>query len=438
MTFDEAVAFVDSRIYYGIRPGTERVAALVDVLGNPERSYPVVHVSGTNGKYSVVAITTSILMELGLVVGSCISPHLETVRERITFDGEPIDEEAFARVVSYLEPFIAEVEKTRDDKLTYQEVLTAMAFEALFDRPVHVGVLETGLGGEYDASNVAEAQVAVVTNVSLDHVKQFGRDLSKATWEKAGIIKRDSLVVCGVEQDDLFAIVESRAAERGARGVFRLGRDFEVAERRPAHGGQSVSVRGVHGEYDDIFLSLYGAHQATNAALAIAACEAFVGEALNTPSLERALASVRTAGRIDVVGRRPVVALDGGHNPAAAAAVRAAIEESFTYDRLIVVVGMLEDKLIEEVLQIWTPVVQQWIVTTPHSERAAAPQRIVDALIDDGIGSDAIDVIDDVATAVTSAVERASRNDFVLVFGSFSTVGEAMGALRSRGALAQS
>src|SRR5207302_3466848 len=215
-----------------------------------------------------------------------------------------------------------------------------------------------------------------------------------------------------------------RAAEREARSVVRLGRDFELVERTPAYQGQTITVRGIYGEYDDVFLSLYGAHQAANASLAIAACEAFVGEALSADALSEALAGVRTPGRLDVVGRRPLVVLDGGHNPASAAAVRAALEESFAYDQLIVVIGMLDDKLIEDVIGIWTPVVQQWIVAPLESERAASPERIVNAIIDEGIQGDAIDVVDDVASGMASALERATPNDLVLVFGSFHTVGE--------------
>jgi dihydrofolate synthase/folylpolyglutamate synthase len=371
-----------------------------------------------------------------MTVGTYTSPHLESVRERIAIAEEPLDEDTFASVLSYLRPFVEHVESQRGgDVVTYFELLTVMAFEAFFDRPVHAAVLEAGLGGEYDATNVAHARVAVLVGVSLDHVRQFGGDLRKAAWEKAGIIKAGATVVTGVEQDDLFAIVSERAAERGAAGVLRLGRDVEVVERRVAHGGQLVSVRAIHGDYDDVFLSLYGAHQASNAALAIAGCEALVGEALNRDALDAALGSVRTPGRLDVAGRRPPVVLDGGHNPAAAAAVRAAIEESFSYDRLIVVVGMLDDKLIEDVVAVWAPVVQEWIVAAPRAERAAQPQRIVDALLAEGIGGDAVDVVDDVASAVTTALEQAATNDLVLVFGSFYTVGEAMPVLRAAGRL---
>jgi dihydrofolate synthase/folylpolyglutamate synthase len=372
-----------------------------------------------------------------MTVGTDTSPHLESVRERIAVSSEPLDEESFAAVLTYLRPFIEQIESDRDDVVTYFELLTVMAFEAFFDRPVHAAVLEAGLGGEYDATNVAHGAVAVVVGVSLDHVRQFGGDLRKAAWEKAGIAKAGATVVTGVDQDDLFAIVEARAAERGARSVVRTGRDIELVERTPAHGGQTITVRGIYGEYDDVFLSVYGAHQAVNATLAIAACEALVGEALNVPAVEEALSTIRTPGRIDVVRRRPPVVLDGGHNPAAARAVREAIEESFAYDRLVMVIAMLDDKLIEDVVSIWTPVVRQWIVAPLHSDRAARPERIVGAIAAEGIDAESIDVVDDVAAGVASALQSASETDLVLVFGSFHTVGEAMSFLRGRGGLAQ-
>ena len=436
MTYEEAIAFLEDRIRWGMRPGTERVQALVDVLGHPQASYPVVHVSGTNGKFSVATMTTAILSRLGMTVGTYTSPHLESVRERIAISERPLDEESFADVLTYLRPFVEQLEAERGDAVTYFELLTVMAYEAFFDRPVHAAVIEAGLGGEYDATNVADASVAAIVGVSLDHVRQFGDDLQKAAWEKAGIIKEGSAVVTGVEPDDLFAVVEARAAERGARNVLRLGRDIELVERTPAVGGQTISVRAIHGTYEDVFLSLYGAHQATNAAIAIAACEALVGEALHAPLLEEALATVRTPGRLDVAGRRPPVVLDGGHNPAAARAVREAIEESFAYENLIVVVGMLDDKLIEDVIGVWAPVVRQWIVTPLRSERAAPTERLVDALTTEG--AEAVEVVDDVPAGVAAALERATPEDLVLVFGSFHTVGDAMPWLRKAGRLPQS
>lgn len=403
-------------------------------LGEPQRGYPVVHVSGTNGKFSVVRMTEAILAELGLTVGSYISPHLETVRERITVGGEMIDDAGFAGLVDYLRPYIELVEADRDDHLTYFETLTVMAFEWFSDRVVHAAVVETGLGGEYDATNVADARVAVLTGVSLDHVKEFGGDLARATWEKAGIVKEGSAVVTGVTQPELLRIVEERASERGASSPIALGRDVHV-EQKTAVGGQVVNVRGLHGVYPDLYLPLHGPHQAANAALAVVAAEAFAGEALRDEDLAAALGSVSLPGRIEVAGRRPLVVLDGGHNPESAHAVKDAVREAFAYERLVLVVGMLEDKLVEDVLDIWAGVPDLTIVTAPADDRAAPPDRVKAALEAAGGRTGSVLVVEGVAAALDRAIGEAGTEDLVLVFGSFYTVGEARARLRATGSL---
>jgi dihydrofolate synthase/folylpolyglutamate synthase len=432
VNYEEAIAFLESRIRWGMRPGTERVSALVEALDHPQRAYPVVHVSGTNGKYSVSAMVTAILTELGLTVGTYTSPHLESVRERIAIGGEPIDEDGFAGVLSYLEPYIDLVEKERDEAVTYFELLTIMAFEAFFDRPVHAAVLEAGLGGEYDATNVADAKVAVLTNVSLDHVRQFGSDLRKAAWEKAGIVKEGSAVVAGLEQDDLFEILVERVQERRGQHPIRLGVDIDLLGRRPAVGGQVVTISGLHDTYEEVFLSLFGSHQARNAALAVAACEAFAEERLNDEALRTALGAITTPGRMEVLGRHPLVICDGAHNPAAARAVREALEESFTYERLTIVAGVLEDKLISDVLAAFAPIAAHWVVTRADAERAADPDRLVEALEASGVDRVSIDVVVPVPDAVQTALDTVTPDDAVLVMGSFTTVGEARSWLRSR------
>lgn len=419
-----------------MRPGTERVAALVEALDHPQRSYPIVHISGTNAKFSVLCMVEALLRELGMTVGTYTSPHLETVRERIGLAGAPIDEETFASTLEYLRPYVEAVEKRIGDELTYFELLTVMAFEAFFDRAVHSAVLETGLGGEYDATNVADGRVAVVTNVSLDHVRQFGRDLHKAAWEKAGIAKRDAVVVTGVEDDELFAIVRDRAAERGAAGVVRLGQEIELTARTPAVGGQVVGLKGLHGTYDEVFLSLFGAHQAANAVLALSAVEAFAGGAVDPQAVAAAFSSLRIPGRVEVVSRRPLVVCDGAHNVAASQAVREAVAESFTFERLVLVAGMVDTKLVEEVLGAWAPMVDRAFATAPATDRAAPPERVAAALQAGGMDPSAVSVEPGVPEALGAALDHAGEDDLVLVFGSFYTVGEARGYLRSRGVLA--
>jgi dihydrofolate synthase/folylpolyglutamate synthase len=408
---------------------------MMDALSHPQRSYPVLHISGTNAKFSVLAISTAILTELGMSVGTYTSPDLGNVRERIGFALEPIDEGSFADLVTYLRPYVEHVESGLGDQLTYFELLTVMAFEAFFDRAVHAAVLETGLGGEYDATNVADASVAVVTNVSLDHVRQFGGDLAKAAWEKAGIAKPGSVVITGIEQDDLFGIVESRAREKGASEILRFGRDIELIGRTPAIGGQTISIRTPRATYESAFLSLFGAHQARNAVLAVGACEVFVGEAIATDVLEAGFAAVRTPARLEILGRHPLVVCDGGHNPAAAANVREAVEENFAHERLICVIGMVGSKPIDEVIAIWAPIVDHWVVTAPQTERAAEHERLVQTLRDNAVEDGAIDVVEGVPAAVDHATSLASDDDLVLVFGSFYTASEAREWLRARGAL---
>ncbi|MEX2393242.1 MAG: cyanophycin synthetase, partial [Actinomycetota bacterium] len=317
------------------------------------------------------------------------------------------------------------VEGRLGEELTYFELLTVLAFEAFFDRAVHAAVIETGLGGEYDATNVADATVGVLTNVSLDHVRQFGGDLAKAAWEKAGIAKEGTVLVTGVEQDDLFQIVESRAKEKGAASVLRLGRDFDVVERMPGIGGQAITVATPRGRYEEMFLSLFGSHQATNAALAITACEEFVSELIPNDALERALGTVTTPARMEILRRHPLIVCDGGHNPAAASSVRSAVEESFTFERLILVIGMVDTKPIDDVAAIWAPITDQAVVCVPKTDRAAEASRILDALTAAGIDRGNIDVIEDVPTAVEYAIGQATDEDLVMVFGSFYTASEA-------------
>jgi dihydrofolate synthase/folylpolyglutamate synthase len=439
LNYEGSIDFLQSRIKFGIRPGTERVAAMMEALGEPQKSYPVLHVSGTNAKFSVVAIATAILTELGMTIGTYTSPDLGNVRERIGFaaPGEtwPIDEDAFAERMNYLRPYIELVEERLGEQLTYFELLTVLAFEVFFDRAVHAAVIETGLGGEYDATNVADASVAVVTNVSLDHIRQFGGDLAKAAWEKAGIAKAGTVVVTGVEQDDLFGIVSRRALEKGAAEVLRLDHEIEVLDRQAAVGGQAVTIRTPLGTYEPAFLALFGEHQARNAALAVAACESFIGGRIDQDALDGAFHGVQLPARLEILGRHPLVVVDGGHNPAAASNVRAAAEEAFAHERLILVIGMVDSKPIEDVIAIWAPIVDHAVVTVPKTERTTNADRLVTALRDAGLAPDDIDVINDVGGAVDYAINLASDDDLVLVFGSFYTASEARDWLRSKGAV---
>lgn len=430
MTFDEAIAVLDARIRFGVQPGLERMWALMDVLDHPQRTYPCLHVSGTNGKYSVTVLVEAILQGLGLNVGTYTSPHIESIRERISIGGGPVGEEELAAVVEYLLPYLDLVEKDREDRLTYFETVTAVALEAFFDRAIHAAVLEAGLGGEWDATNVADARVAVVTKVARDHIVEFSDDPRQAAWEKAGTIKPGTFALTGVEQPELVEIVQARVAERGGEGLAVLGRDLDVVDRKLAVGGQMLRVQGLHGMYDELFLPVYGEHQAANAALAVGACEAFTGGPLAVEELRAGLAKARMPGRIEVAARRPLVVLDGGHNPDAAAAVLGTVQDAFVFDRLLCVIGMLEDKLVEDVLALVGPACDRFIVTAPAAGRAADAERLVAGLAEAGVSRERIIVQEGVGEALGWALDAAHEDDVVLVFGSFYTVGEARSWLR--------
>jgi dihydrofolate synthase/folylpolyglutamate synthase len=437
MDFRAAQAYLDARIGLGIHPGTERVVALTDALGRPQDSFRSIAVSGTNGKFSVAAMTSAILDALGLAVGLYTSPHLESVTERVSVAGQGLTEEAFADALSYLEPYIEQVEAERPDRLTYFETLTAMAIEVFFDQAVHAAVLETGLGGEWDATNVVDAEVAVITKVAMDHVAEFGGDLERAAWEKAGVIKPDAAVVTGVTEPDLLRIVEQRAVERRAGPLIRLGRELEVAERFPAVGGQSVTIRTPERVYEDLYLPLFGPHQASNAALAVAAAEAFGGGPLDPDGVAAGLERVRLPARIEVVSRHPVVVVDGGHNPDATRAVLETLTTEIAHGRLVVVAGMLEDKQVEEVMGLLSGSAQSFHLAAPDSDRAAPVSRLADALVDAGVPNGAVAAHGGVGEAIQGALDEAGEEDLVLVFGSLYTAGEARAWLRSTGRLPQ-
>lgn len=433
MTFEEATAFLDARIQHGIRPGTERIEALVEALDHPERTYPSIHVTGTNGKYSVAMMTTAILTELGLTVGTYTSPHVEDLTERFTVGGTPIERGRFADVVEYLLPYVELVEGSRDDHLTYFELLTAVALEWFFDLPVHAAVVEVGLGGEYDATNVVDAPVGVITKVARDHLPQFGDDVMRTAWEKAGIAKPGQALLSGVDQPELARVVAERAAERNVARLAVYGEDFELQERLMAVGGQQLRVRGLFGTYRELFMPLFGEHQARNAAFAVAAAEAFAGEALDPEGVVAGLGRVSLPGRLEVVGRRPLVVVDGGHNPDAAQAVMRTVTEELSFQRLVVVVGMLDDKLVEEVLAILARSADRLIVTAPEADRAAGAERLYRGLAALEVAETRLARRETVAEAMEAALAEAGDEDLVLVFGSFYTAGEARAWMRTRG-----
>src|SRR4051812_11491476 len=348
-TFDEVEDALLSRWpETKLEPSLDRILAFTELLGDPQRAYPVIHLTGTNGKTSTSRMIDTLLRALDLRTGRFTSPHVERINERISVDGEPLDDEAFVRAFNDVAPYTHLVDESEAHPLSFFETVVGMAYAAFADAPVDVAVVEVGMGGSWDATNVADAAVAVVLPVAVDHTQYLGDSPAGIAVEKAGIIKPDSIAVLAEQTPDVAAILLERAAEVGAT-VVREGLDFGVIARVPAVGGQVVSLQGLRARYDDVFLPLYGAHQAQNAAVALAAVEAFTGggeqsQPLDDDVVRTAFAEGTSPGRLEIVRRSPTILLDAAHTPHGAEAAAAALEDSFTFTPLIGVIGVMGDK----------------------------------------------------------------------------------------------
>ncbi|HET7312484.1 MAG TPA: folylpolyglutamate synthase/dihydrofolate synthase family protein [Mycobacteriales bacterium] len=431
---------LDSRFPSRMVPDLDRITDLLDLLGSPQRSYPSIHITGTNGKTTTARIIDTLLREFEIRTGRYTSPHLESVTERIALDGRPLDPLRFAAAYDDVAPFAEMVDGRHPDPLTFFELLTAMAFAAFADAPVEVAVVEVGLGGRWDATNVLDAPVAVVTPIGLDHVGILGDTVEAIAGEKAGIIHPGAVVVEAPQPAEAAVVLARRAEEVGA-SIVRVGADFGVRSRTVGVGGQMLELEGLGGTYEEIFLPLYGAHQAGNAVCALAAVEAFFGARdrgrLDIDVVRSAFARVTSPGRLEVVRRSPTVILDGAHNPAGAAALAVALDEAFSFQRLVAVVAVLSDKDAAGLFAALDPVVDSVVVTTNSSPRALDVDELA-AIAVDVLGDDRVEVVprldDAIETAVTTAEEDGTVMGGVLVTGSIVTVGEARRLLvRSRG-----
>ncbi|MEX2289618.1 MAG: folylpolyglutamate synthase/dihydrofolate synthase family protein [Mycobacteriales bacterium] len=413
-------------------PDLERIALLCDLLGSPQKSYPSIHLTGTNGKSSTARMIDALLQGFGLRPGRYTSPHLDSITERITVDGQPLTEQQFAAVHDELAPYVELVDSRMPERLTFFEVLTAMAFAAFADAPVDVAVLEVGLGGSWDATNLVEAATAVVLPVGLDHVPLLGTTLTEIATEKAGIIHPGATVVLASQQPEAAEVLLRRCAEVDAT-VAREGMEFGVVSRATAVGGQLLSLQGLSGRYDDIYLPLHGAHQAANAAAALAAVEAFLGggdKGLLDPDLVReGFARTASPGRLEVVRTSPTVLLDAAHNAPGMAATVAALTDAFAFTHLVAVVAVLRDKDVPAMLGVLEPAVAQLVVTQNGSPRAM-PVDVLADLARDVFGEDRVQIEDALDDALSTAVGLADAEAEyggagVLVTGSVVTVGEA-------------
>jgi dihydrofolate synthase / folylpolyglutamate synthase len=417
-----------------ISPSLDRVRDVLHLLGDPQGTMPVLMIAGTNGKSSTARMADSLLRATGLRVGRYTSPHLESLGERITLDGRPVDEERFVAAYSELLPYLDVVDSRHEHRLSFFEVMTVLAYAVFADAPVDVAVVEVGLGGTWDATNVADAQVAVVTPIGLDHQEYLGDTVTDIAREKAGIIKSGAFAVLSEQSIEAADVLLQRAADVNA-SVVREGLEFGVLSRAAAVGGQQVDLRGLAGEYGDLFLPLYGDHQAHNAVLALAAVEAFLGggaEPLEHEIVRTAFAEVDSPGRLEVVRRGPTVLIDAAHNPAGAEALARALVEDFSFDWLVGVVGAMRDKDAHGILEALEPVLNHVVVTQSASPRAANADEL-GAIAVDVFGSDRVTVTpvlpDAIDEAMASADEHGPAGAGVLVTGSVVTAGQARSLL---------
>ncbi len=417
-----------------LEPSVTRIAALMDVLGEPQRAYPSVHITGTNGKTSTARMIEALFTAFDLRTGRYTSPHVQSITERISLDGAPIEAERFIETYADIKPYVEMVDTSQEYRLSFFEVLTGMAYAAFADAPVDVAVVEVGMGGSWDATNVIDASVAVITSIDLDHTDRLGSTPAEIAAEKSGVIKQGATVILAQQPVDAAQVMLKKAVETDAT-VAREGMEFGIVSREVAVGGQQLTLRGLGGEYDGIFLPLHGAHQAHNAAVALAAVEAFFGigaehaRPLDVDTIRKAFAAVSSPGRLEVVRRSPTVVLDAAHNPSGARASAEAVTEAFGFSRLIGVVGASDDKDVRGLLEAFEPIFAEVVVTQNSSHRAMDADALAGVAVE-VFGDDRVVVeprLDEaLETAITLAEEEGEfAGAGVLVTGSVITVGEA-------------
>ena len=417
-----------------IAPSLERIAALSDILGSPQLSFPTVHIAGTNGKTTTARMIDSLFAEMGLRTGRFTSPHLESFLERISINGAPIPADDFIWAYNDIAPYLELMDEKFDNPISFFEAMTAIAFVSFAEFPVDIGVIECGMGGEWDATNVVQAAVSVITPIGFDHMSYLGNSLTEIAKTKGGIIKEGSHVVLAAQEHDA-AVELLRSAALVDAEVVREGLEYSIESRALAIGGQLLSINGLGKRYEDIFLPLHGKHQASNAASALAAVETFFGgQALDLESVRRGFAAVTSPGRCEIVFREPTVILDAAHNPHGASALAQTLENEFTFDEIIGVFAAFEDKDVEGMLMELERVFNRIIVTESSSSRAKSAASVAD-IAKSIFGIDRVLAINSLDEAIKSAITDA-RNGLgdqsigVVVTGSVVTVGQSRAILK--------
>jgi len=419
-----------------IAPTLERIAALVDVLGSPQLSYPTIHIAGTNGKTTTTRLIDSLCFELGMRTGRFTSPHLESFLERISINGEPISAEGMIATYNDIALYLDLIDSKMPNKLSFFEAMCALSFVAFAEFPVDVGIFECGMGGEWDSTNVINGAVSVITPIGFDHMEYLGDTLEKIATTKSGIIKDGSFAVLARQEPEVAQVLMYKAATVDATPI-REGIEYSVKSRALAVGGQLISIAGVYGEYNDLFLPLHGAHQAANAATAIAAVEVFAGESkLDEEVVREALVNATSPGRCEIVMRNPTVIIDAAHNPHGAVSLKRTLADEFDFDAVIGVVAPMGDKDVEGILEEFENVMNRIIVTRNSSHRAASVDELYDSAIQI-FGSERVSKSESLHSAIAEAIEQAKlenavndHNTAVVIAGSVVSAGESRAIVR--------
>ena len=425
MRFEDAIARLDRRQPEHMpEPSLDRIRAIAELLDDPQLTYPTVHVTGTNGKTTIARAGAEIACAHGVTTGLFTSPHLHTVRERLSLCGVEISEEEFAEEWEHLEPYLDVVDARDTGAATYFEVVTALGFLWFADKPVGLGVFEVGMGGSWDATNLVAGDVAVIGEVGLDH-PELGSTVAEVATEKAGIVKRGKTAVVREQPTDAFDVIEARAKEMDAT-ILLEGRDWEVAARRPAVGGQDFRVEGIHGAYEELFVPMFGEHAVRNVAAATVAVESVLGHGLDGDATRASLGSLRIPGRLEVMSRSPLLVVDGAHNPAGAAALVRTLAEAFTWDRMHVVLAVSSNKDLDGVVAALAPIADVWYAATNDSVRSFPAEHVAERI---AAGGGRVADLGSVEESLAAARDAAAPEDLILVTGSLYTVADARRAL---------
>jgi len=422
MEYREALEYLDRHITLGIKPGLDRIEGLLADMGRPDEGYPIIHVAGTNGKTSTSRFATLLLVAHGLNTGTYISPHLQKVEERLSINGRYASEGEFALAISDVAAFAELREKAGEEANTYFELITAAAFALFADKAVNAAVLEVGLGGRLDATNVVDAEVCVLTSIGIEHTEYLGEDVGTIAREKLAIAGPNSVLVSGPLPDAALEVAETRARDLGIHHRH-YGKDFSVLDAERGVGGWLATISGAEETYEDLFLPLHGRYQLVNLANAIAATEALLGRKLDEELVREAVGTATVPGRMEVLGTHPMIMLDGAHNADGVAVLAESLAEEYPTTRWQLILGVMGDKNVEAMVESLVPHVDGIITTAPESERAVPPAQLADrisALVDVPVL-----IAEEVELALDMARAESGPDGAILVAGSLYLVGEA-------------